>query len=61
MFDSLKLYFLSQDSSPKILFDLFQNATALLNVKFIQIMLKLLNNYIQKIEEENISAFELIN
>jgi hypothetical protein len=61
MFDGLKSYFLSQDSSPKKLVDFFQNVTALLNMKFIQSMLKLFNNYIQKIEGEKISAFELID
>jgi len=44
MFDGLKSYFLSQDSSPKILVDFFQNVTALLYMKFIQSMLNIFNH-----------------
>jgi len=61
MFDGLKSYFLLQDSSQKILIDFFKNDKSLLYMKFVQSMLRGFNNYIQKIEGELISAFELID
>jgi len=60
MFDGLKSYFLSQDLNPKILVDFLKNDKSMSYMKFVQIMLRVLNNYIQKIEEL-ISAFELID
>lgn len=61
MFDGLKSYFLSQDSSPKLLVDFFKNDKSLLYLKFVQSMLRVFHNYIQKIEGEHIFAFELID
>jgi len=61
MFDGLKSYFLLQDLSPKILVDFLKNDKSVLYIKFVQSMLRVFNNYIQKIGGELISAFGLID
>lgn len=44
-----------------MLVDFSNNDKSLLYIKFVQSMLKVLNNYIQTIEGELIPAFELID
>jgi hypothetical protein len=54
MFDGLKSYFLSQEKSPKILKDFFNDPQSILYLRFIHRQIKLCTNTIKKIEEEDI-------
>ena len=59
MFDGLKSYFLSQEKSPKILRDFFNDPQSILYLRFIHSQIKLCTNTIKKIEVEDICGSEV--
>lgn len=60
MFDGLKSYFLSQSNFPCILNNFFEDECLLLWFKFLHSQLKTFNNYIKKVESQNLSAIKLM-
>lgn len=58
--NELKSYFLSQSNFPCILKFFFEDECSLLWFKFLHSQLKTFNNYIKKVESQNLSAIELM-
>ena len=52
MFDGLKSYFLSQEKSPRILKDFFNDPQSILYLRFIHSQIKLCTNTIKKLKKK---------